>query len=80
VVAVAGKRAEASFTILPQEIRKASVKGTKNNLVLTYSKRALKEGTDYEKPVYGAENKNKVEVTIKGKGDFTGEVTKKGNV
>lgn len=73
----AGKRAEAFFTINSQEIRKASLKGTKNALVLTYSKRTLKEGTDYEKPVYGAESKNKVEVTIKGKGDFTGEMTKK---
>lgn len=41
-----------------------------------YSKRKLKEGTDYEKPEYGAVNKNKVPVTIKGKGDFTGEMTK----
>jgi len=72
-----GKRAEASFTIGQQQIKKASVKGTKDKLVVTYKKQVLKEGTDYEKPVYGTENKNKVEVTIKGKGDFTGEAIKK---
>ena len=72
----AGMKGEAKFTINPQKISKASVKGTQGNLTLTYSKRTLKEGADYEKPVYGSASKNKIKVTIKGKKDFTGEVTK----
>ncbi len=72
----AGMKGEAKFTINPQKISKASVKGTQGKLILTYSKRTLKEGTDYEKPVYGTASKNKIKVTIKGKKDFTGEVTK----
>lgn len=67
---------EIKFTINAQHIKKAAVKGTQNHLTLTYSKRTLKEGSDYESPVYGSSNKIKVKVTIKGKGDFTGEVTK----
>ncbi len=72
----AGMKGEAKFTINPQKISKASVKGTQGKLTLTYSKRTLKEGTDYEKPVYGTASKNKIKVSIKGKKDFTGEVTK----
>ena len=72
----AGMKGEAKFTINPQKISKASVKGTQGNLTLTYSKRTLKEGADYEKPIYGSASKNKIKVTIKGKNDFTGEVTK----
>lgn len=72
----AGLSATKTFNINPQQIKKASLKGVKNALTLTYNKRTLKEGTDYEPPVYGQENKNKVSVTIKGKGDFTGEMTK----
>ena len=72
----AGMKGEAKFTINPQKISKASVKGTQGNLTLTYSKRTLKEGADYEKPIYGSASKNKIKVTIKGKKDFTGEVTK----
>lgn len=73
----AGLSAEATFTIAPQQIKKASLKGTQGALTLTYSKRKLKEGTDYETPTYGTPYKNKVEVTITGKGDFTGELKKK---
>ncbi|MDE7267328.1 MAG: hypothetical protein K2N89_07685, partial [Lachnospiraceae bacterium] len=73
----AGLRATGNFTINPQQIKKVSLKGIKNNLTLTYNKQNLKVGTDYEKPVYGTENKNKVEITITGKGDFTGTMTKK---
>ncbi|MDE7267256.1 MAG: BspA family leucine-rich repeat surface protein, partial [Lachnospiraceae bacterium] len=72
----AGLSATTTFKINPQQIKKASLKGTQGNLVLTYSKRTLKEGTDYEKPEYGTVNKNKVPVTITGKGDFTGTMTK----
>ncbi len=73
----AGLSAETTFTIAPQQIKKASLKGTQGALTLTYSKRKLKEGTDYETPTYGTQDKNKVEVTITGKGDFTGELRKK---
>lgn len=72
----AGLSATTTFKINPQQIKKASLKGTQGNLVLTYNKRILKEGTDYEKPVYGTVNKNKVPVTITGKGDFTGDMIK----
>lgn len=72
----AGLSATAKFTITPQQIKKASLKGTQGNLVLMYNKRKLREGTDYDKPEYGPINKNKVLVTIKGKGDFAGEITK----
>lgn len=72
----AGLSATATFEINPQAIKKASIKGTKDNLTLTYSKQNLKEGTDYEITKYDELKNNKVAVTIKGKGDFTGEVTK----
>lgn len=72
----AGLSATAKFIIQPQQIKKVSLKGTQGALVLTYSKRKLREGTDYEQPKYGTITKNKVVVTIKGKGDFTGEMTK----
>lgn len=81
-VTVAGKgnyeglTTTAHFTIKPQQIRKVSVKGTQGRLVLTYNKKTLKEGTDYEEPEYGRVTRNKVAVTIKGKGDFTGTMTK----
>ena len=72
-----GLSATAKFVIHSQNIKKASLKGTQDKLVLMYNKRTLREGTDYEKPVYGTAIANKVEVTIKGKGDFTGVMTKK---
>ena len=73
----AGLRAEGTFTINSQQLKKAVIKGTKGKLTLLYNKRKLKEGTDYRMPQYGKTEKNKVEVTIVGIGDFTGEVTKK---
>lgn len=66
-----------TFIIDPQKISKAALKGTQNNLTLIYSKKKLKEGTDYKKPVYDKPDKNKVEVTIEGIGDFTGTLVKK---
>ncbi|MDE7476514.1 MAG: InlB B-repeat-containing protein [Lachnospiraceae bacterium] len=72
----AGIKKEVNFTIKQQQIKKASVKGTQGSLTLIYSKHALKEGTDYEVSKYGEVNKNKVKVTITGKHDFTGEITK----
>ena len=71
-----GAQGYTVFTINPQKIAKASVKGTQGNLILTYNKRVLKEGTDYTLQ-YSAAVKNKTEVTITGKGDFSGTVKKK---
>ncbi len=71
-----GVQAHADFIIQPQKITKASIKGTKTKgLTLTYAKKVLKQETDYS-IVYGTEQKNKIQVTITGKGDFTGIVTK----
>ncbi|MDE7479335.1 MAG: hypothetical protein K2M91_15610, partial [Lachnospiraceae bacterium] len=72
----AGLTATAKFTIKPQQIKKASFKGVQGSLVLTYSKRTLKEGTDYKKTEYGTAKKNKIPVTIEGINDFTGTMTK----
>ena len=54
------------------------VKGTRSSLLLTYSRHKLRQGTDYETPSYDESSlkKNKIKVTITGKGDFTGSVTK----
>lgn len=71
----AGLKAQTTFMITPQQIKKAVIKGTQGNITLTYNKRTLKEGADYEKPVYGSAG-SRVTVTIKGIGDFTGTVTK----
>ena len=71
----AGVKAQTQFTIEPQSIAKAVVKGTQSSLQLTYNKRLLKQGVHYEAPSYGGSTKNKVQVTIKGKGDFTGQIT-----
>ena len=72
----AGMTAKTTFTIKPQNITKAALKGTQGNLTLTYSKGILKQGIDYEQPVYSEVKKNKIKVTIKGKGDFTGSMDK----
>lgn len=74
----AGTDTTATFEIKPQKISKASVKGKKGSLTIMYGKESLKEGADYKKPVYNAADikKNKVKVTITGKGDFMGSVTK----
>ena len=74
----AGQTVYLSFTIKPQKISKAAVKGTKENLMLTYGGKILKEGTHYEIPSFDETSikKNKIKVTITGKGDFTGSVTK----
>ena len=72
----AGMKAQTQFTIQPQSIAKTTIKGTQSSLQLTYNKRLLKQGVHYEAPSYGGSRKNKVQVTIKGKGDFTGQITK----
>lgn len=72
-----GIQEQADFSIQPQKITKVSIKGTKTKgFTLTYAKKVLKEETDYTIE-YGVEQKNKVQVTITGKGDFTGTITKK---
>lgn len=67
----AGITATAEFTILPQKISKSSVKGTMKNLMVSYNKTQLVEGTHYEiTPDTSGTKKNKVKVTITGLGDF----------
>lgn len=75
----AGITAEAEFTIKPQKISKATVKGTKENLSVAYGRTKLKEGVHYTvTPDTSGVKNNKVKVTITGLGDFAGsEVTKK---
>ncbi len=74
----AGLTATAAFTILPQKISKASIKGTIKNLSVTYNKKQLKEGVQYKIiPDASGMKKNKTKVTITGLGDFSGSsVTK----
>ncbi len=74
----AGLTATAAFTILPQKISKASIKGTMKNLSVTYNKKQLKEGVHYKlAPDASSANKNKIKITITGLGDFAGSsVTK----
>lgn len=74
----AGLTATAAFTILPQKISKASIKGTIKNLSVTYSKKQLKEGVQYKIiPDASGMKNNKTKVTITGLGDFAGSsVTK----
>ena len=74
----AGITATATFTILPQKISKASIKGSIKNLSVTYSKKQLKEGVQYKIiPDASGMKNNKTKVTITGLGDFSGSsVTK----
>lgn len=74
----AGQTLYLTFTIKPQKISKATVKGTRENLRLIYGGKILKEGTHYETSSFDETGikKNKIKVTITGKGDFTGNVTK----
>ena len=67
------------FTINPCQNKKATVKGAKGSLTITYAKHTLVEGVDYDL-IYGeVVGKNKITVTIRAKegGSFTGEVTKR---
>ena len=59
-------------------ISKASVKGTLENLSVTYGKTKLKKGLHYTiTPDPSGAKKNKIKVTITGLGDFAGSsVTK----
>lgn len=72
----AGVQLKTTFTINAQKISKASVKGTRaEGVTITYNKKVLGEGIDYTLE-YGEERKGKVEITVKGIGDFTGEMKK----
>lgn len=75
----AGTNGQVTFAIKAQKISKASVKGNREEgLTLTYSKKTLREGTDYSLSYDETSvNKNKIKVTIMGLGNFEGsEVTK----
>ncbi len=69
------------FTINPQKISKAAVSVTQNDgklsVGLTYAKRQLSPQDDYEVVSIEPLTSNKVKLTIKGKGNFTGEITNK---
>ncbi|MDE6365462.1 MAG: DUF285 domain-containing protein, partial [Lachnospiraceae bacterium] len=70
----------AEFIIKPQKISKAAVKGTHENLTLTYGSNKLKEGVHYTvtSDASGARSGGKkMNIKIKGLGDFAGsEMTK----
>lgn len=74
----AGITVTAAFTILPQKISKASVKGTMENLTVTYGRTPLRQNIDYTAtPDASSAKNNKIKVTITGLGDFAGSsVTK----
>lgn len=71
------------FKIEPQQIKKAAVKlirgkdGAPNTIALTYNKKTLQEYADYIITEYGEMKNKKIPVTIEGRSDFTGNVTKK---
>lgn len=70
------------FTIEPQHIKKATVKlikgqnGAPNSIALTYNKKTLQEYADYVVTQYGEMKNKKIPVTIEGRCDFKGNVTK----
>ena len=70
------------FKIEPQQIKKAAVKlirgkdGAPNTIALTYNKKTLQEYADYIITEYGEMKNKKIPVTIEGRSDFTGNVTK----
>lgn len=74
------------FKIEPQQIKKAAVKlikgkdGAPNTIALTYNKTTLREYADYIITEYGEMKNKKIPVTIEGRSDFTGNVTKQLNV
>ncbi|MDE6607103.1 MAG: hypothetical protein K2K54_05015, partial [Lachnospiraceae bacterium] len=71
------------FKIEPQQIKKASVKlikgkdGAPNTIALTYNKKTLQEYADYIITEYGEMKNKKIPVTIEGRSDFVGSITKK---
>ena len=74
-------RQTVTFDINPQKISKASLQGSlTTGITLTYNKRPLTQGRDYNTPVYDTVKGSKVAVTITGKGNFTGAVKKSAKV
>ena len=67
------------FKILPIDIKKASVKGTSEQLNITHAKRLLVKNYDYKIAGDPKPTGKKVEITLEGVGDFKGTVTKKVN-
>ena len=67
------------FKILPIDIKKASVKGTSEQLNITHAKRLLVKNYDYKIAGDPKPTGKKVEITLVGVGDFKGTVTKKVN-
>ncbi|MDE5718815.1 MAG: InlB B-repeat-containing protein, partial [Lachnospiraceae bacterium] len=71
------------FKIEPQQIKKAAVKlirgknDVPNTIALTYNKITLQEYADYIITQYGEMKNKKIPVTIEGRGDFAGNVTKR---
>ena len=72
-----GAKKSTNFVIKPQKISKASIQGSMTSgVTLTYNKRLLQQGKDYNAPVYVKVKGTAVSVKITGKGNFTGETTK----
>ena len=67
------------FKILPIDIKKASVKGTSEQLNIKHAKRLLVKNYDYKIAGDPKPTGKKVEITLEGVGDFKGTVTKKVN-
>ncbi|MDD3413789.1 MAG: hypothetical protein PHY47_07290 [Lachnospiraceae bacterium] len=70
-----GMKCENSFIINPLSAKKISIKGTAQNLQITYKKQKLYRGYDYT-VVEGDTVKGKTTITITGINDFTGSITK----
>ena len=78
--------AEKTFTIKPRSIKKVKIAGMKTltytgkaltqKLTLTYNGMTLKKGRDYTLLYKNSKKAGKASVTITGKGNYTGKVTK----
>ena len=77
----AGAKKSVTFVIKPQNISKASIQGSMTSgITLLYNKRMLQLGRDYNAPVYSTVKGSSIAVTITGKGNFTGEMTKSAKI
>ncbi len=77
--AYSGVSLTKEFKILPIDIKKASVKGTSEQLNRKHAKRLLVKNYDYKIVGDPKPAGKKVEITLEGVGDFKGTVTKKVN-
>ncbi len=77
--AYSGVSLTKEFKILPIDIKKASVKGTSEQLNIKHAKRLLVKNYDYKIVGDPKPAGKKVEITLEGVGDFKGTVTKKVN-